>query len=170
MTVDDGWGSVGWWSLALMGLLLHSWNTFASSFQTVCISLILWLSLMMIRPHFSSLNWTTRPWRWALWIVVNFPFNIICLWTVSTYLTFCNFRYPYCPTMFLDVVMICGYILIFLPNVLLTFLIIRVWFLRNANYVVQADWLELTGRFKCSLQWIKSDRNRDVAPIILFQD
>jgi len=72
--------------------------------------------------------------------------------------------------MFLDVVMICGYILIFLPNVLLTFLIIRVWFLRNANYVVQADWLELTGRFKCSLQWIKSDRNRDVAPIILFQE
>ena len=57
--------------------------------------------------------------------------------------------------MIVDALMIIGFILIFMPNVFITYIIIRVWFLPSASYNVRADWIEPTGRFKSSLHWVK---------------
>ena len=146
------------WSLALMELLFHYWNTFASSLQFVYF-------------HWSSgYHW----WCWGLTspvstelpdrkvsIVKNlkssfshFWFSLL-LWTLSTYPTF-TILDSNTVTMIVDVLMIIGFILMFVPNIFLTYIIIRVWwFLPNASYKTQTDWIEPTGRFKSSLHWVK---------------
>ena len=145
------------WSLALMDLLFHYWNTFCFKPSICLFSLILWLSLMMLRPHISSLNWTTRQKRWALWNNWKFFFTFwfsLLLWLLSTYPTF-SILDSNTVIMIVDVLMIIGFILISVPIIFLTYIIIRVWFLPQASYKTTTDWIEPTGRFKSSLHWVK---------------
>ena len=125
---------------------------------SICLfSLILWLSLMMLRPHISSLNWTTRQKRWALWNNWKFFFTFwvsLLLWLLSTYPTF-SILDSNTVIMIVDVLMIIGFILISVPIIFLTYIIIRVWFLPQASYKTTTDWIEPTGRFKSSLHWVK---------------